>query len=275
MTPQAVMDLAPPTLFAVVALMSVLERLSSLQPLEGARFSFTHALLNVGLALVTALPSLPGLALLMAASAWATAHHVGLLNLVEVPLPVRLFVAVAGVDFADWLRHVAHHKVPALWRLHRVHHMDPHVDATTALRTHPFEHALAYPYFSLWVLLLGLDPLCLALRTLVTSVVLGWHHSAFKLPLGLERALALVTPTPRTHRQHHSRDVTFTDSNFGTIFTWWDRLFGTWSPVTQWKAEKTGLDGFDSPRQHTFWWQLQSFAREPERAPLSPGGQKA
>ena len=60
-----------------------------------------------------------------------------------------------------------------------------------------------------------------------------------------------------------------------SLENWWDRLFGTWSPLTAWKAEKTGLDGFDSPRQHTFWWQLQSFAREPERTPLSPRGQKA
>lgn len=273
MTSQALMDLAPAVFYCTVAVMSVVERLSPIQPLE--KLSAKHIFVNVGLSIVTGIPSLFGLALLMAASTWATSHRFGLLNLVELPLGVRLFVAMVGIDFADWLRHLANHKVPWFWRLHRVHHMDAHADATTALRAHPFEHALAYPYFALWVLVLGLDPLCLAVRTLITSTLLAWHHSAVRLPLWLDRTIALVTPTPRSHRQHHSRDVTFTDTNYGTLFTWWDRLFGTWSPVTKWKPEKTGLDGFDSPQRQTLWGQLRSFTQEPDAAPLSSTSQKS
>jgi sterol desaturase/sphingolipid hydroxylase (fatty acid hydroxylase superfamily) len=273
MNAQQLMDWAPPVLYGVVALMSVLERLSPLQKLE--KFSIRHVLVNVGLSFVTGIPSLLGLALLLATSAWATEHRFGLLNLFDFPLPVRLVVALVSIDFADWLRHLSNHKVPWFWRLHRVHHMDPHADATTSLRAHPFEHAIAYPYFALVVLLVGLDPLCLAVRTIITSIVLAWHHSAFKLPLWLDQAISLITPTPRSHRQHHSRDVTFTDTNYGTMFTWWDRAFGTWSPVTKWKAEKTGLDGFDSPERQRLWWQLRSFTQEPQTTPLSPESQKA
>ncbi len=256
MTPQQLFDLGPVVFVATTLVMVVLERRFSLQPVRGFKDSLRHTSLNALLGLSTMIPTAAGLALLVAVSAWAAEHRVGLLNQVDWPLPVRVVIAVIVIDFADYWRHRAHHRFEWLWRMHRAHHMDNEADATTGLRGHPLELSLAWPWFALWVAALGLDPWSLAARTLCTSVALGWHHSAFKLPLPLERAIALVTPTPRIHRQHHSRDITRTNSNYGTLLTWWDRLFGTFSPVTQWRAERTGLDGFDGEKLHTVTGQL-------------------
>ncbi len=274
MTSDELFGLGPPTLAAMVLGMTVLERLSALTAPLPWRAAVRHGWTNLWLALLTAVPSAAGLALLLATSAWARARGVGLLNLVDWPFWARLAVAVAGIDLADWLRHLAHHHVGWLWRLHRVHHMDPACDATTSVRAHPLEHALAYPWFALWVLLLGLGPLELAGRTLITSVLLSWHHSAFRVPLPLERLISLVTPTPRTHRQHHSRDVRFTNSNYGTLLTCWDRLFGTFSPATRWRDEQTGLDGFDAPERQSIWGALTSIGQAPEPSALSPEPRK-
>jgi sterol desaturase/sphingolipid hydroxylase (fatty acid hydroxylase superfamily) len=145
-----------------------------------------------------------------------------------------------------------------LWRLHRVHHSDPHVDATTAIRGHPLESLLAYSYFSLIVLALGIDPFWLALRSLVAAAALAFHHSDLRLPARLDAALSWVTPTPRTHRLHHAREVRFTDSNYGTLFTWWDRLLGTFHGGQARASGVTGLNGFDSPKAQSVWGVLRS-----------------
>jgi sterol desaturase/sphingolipid hydroxylase (fatty acid hydroxylase superfamily) len=116
------------------------------------------------------------------------------------------------------------------------------------VRGHPLESVLAYAWFSVWVVLLGVDPLSLACRTLISAVALAWHHADFRLPARLDAVISLITPTPRTHRLHHSRDVRFTDSNFGTLFTWWDRLLGTFAHGQRTPEPTTGIDGFDSEK---------------------------
>lgn len=264
MNAQRLVDLSPLALAGMVFAMLALEGLSPLVPLLKGRARLRHGVTNISLAAIAGIAAIAGSLLLTVASTWATTNQFGLLNLVDTPFVVRFLVALAGIDFFEYVRHRFVHRTPLLWRLHRVHHTDAHVDATTAIRGHPLESAVTYPYFAVLVALLGVDPLSLALRTLVTTLALAWHHSAFKLPPGLEALICLVTPTPRTHRLHHSRDVQFTDSNFGTVFTWWDRMFGTWNPPTRWVEAPTGLDGFDSPRAQSLWGVLRSPFDAPE-----------
>ncbi len=271
LTAQTITDVSPFVLAAAVLLMLLAESLAPLVPLLPSRLRVRHALGNLRLALVTAFFAVGGSFFLVAAAAWATDRGYGLLNLFEAPGPLRFFVALAGIDFFEWVRHRLHHRVPLLWRIHRVHHSDPHVDATTALRGHPLESLLAYSYFSVLVVLLGIDPLSLALRSLVAVVALAWHHSTLSLPARLDAAISLITPTPRTHRLHHARDVRTTDSNFGTLFTWWDRLLGTFTPGDSRPPGQTGLDGFDSAQAQSLRGVLLSPLQSPAPQTSPPG----
>ena len=257
--------ISPLLLTGTVAAMLLLESLAPLVVLLPGRARLRHGARNVALALVAALFAFSGNVVFIGASAWASTHHVGLLNQFDTPWALRFLVALLSIDFFEYWRHRAHHRLPFLWRLHRVHHSDPHVDATTSVRGHPFESLIAYTYFTAIVLLLGLDPLSLALRTIVAATALAWHHAGIRLPARADAVISLVTPTPRTHRVHHHRDVVFTDTNFGTLFTWWDRLFGTFTPGSRVQVDaRTGLDGFDSERaQSVLGVLLSPFRRAP------------
>ena len=257
-TAQTVADLIPFALAAGVSLMLGLETLSPLVPLLPGKVRVRHALRNLSIAFFIAVVAAFGNVLAVAVAAWGTINQWGLLNLFDTPWVLRLLFALAALDFFEWIRHRLHHRVKFLWRFHRVHHTDPHVDSTTALRGHPVESLIAYSYYCGLVLLLGIDPLSLALRSLVSAVAVAWHHADFKLPMAIDKAISLVTPTPRTHRMHHSRNVIFTDTNFGTVFTWWDRLLGTFTPADAQPPGKTGLEGFDTPEQQSLLGVLRS-----------------
>ena len=268
LTAENIAEVSPFALAGAVILMLLAESISPLVPLLPGSRRAHHALRNVSIALCTSLFAVSGNFFLVGVAAWTQVHQVGLMNLFETPWLLRFAVALAGLDFFEWVRHRMHHRVPLLWRLHRVHHTDPHVDSTTALRGHPLESLIAYSYFSLLVLLLGIDPLALALRSLVAAVALAWHHAGFRLPATLDRIISYVTPTPRTHRMHHSRDIQFTDSNFGTLFTWWDRMLGTFTPGDHHEPGQTGLEGFDSVEAQSLVGVLTSPLREPAVVPV-------
>lgn len=261
LTAQTVGEATPVALAVAVMVMLALETVSPLVPLLPPKTRVKHALRNLSVACFIALVAIFGNAFVLGVAVFTTVEQFGLLNLFDTPWPVRFGVALCGMDFLEWLRHRLHHRVPLLWRLHRVHHTDPHVDSTTALRGHPAESVIAYSYFALMVLVLGIDPLSLAVRSLLATIAVAWHHADFKLPVRLDSFISLVTPTPRTHRLHHSRDVRFTDSNYGALFTWWDRLFGTFTPGDAHPPAKTGLEGFDSPEQQS----LGGLLRQPLR----------
>ena len=168
------------------------------------------------------------------------------------------------IDLSDYVAHRVAHRVAWLWRLHRVHHFDPQMDITTALRSHPLEQ-LVRPLFGLAaILLFGIAPLAVMLQPLLALPVLLFEHSNVRLPARVDRALSLFIQTPATHLVHHSRRQSETDSNYGTCFTWWDRLFGTFrSPSPQ---PTIGLDGFDGPQYRSVTGMLRS----PWQRPSTP-----
>ncbi len=263
---QLLADAGPWVLTTAVALMLLLETRWSLVPTLPGALRLNHALRNLGLALCAAGFAIGGTFLQVRIAAWTDAHDVGLLHAFAVPWPVKLVFVLVSFDLLEWARHRLHHRVPVLWRLHRVHHSDPHLDASTAVRGHPLEGLLAWLYFSVFILVLGVDALSLAVRALLVAVALAWHHSVLRVPRRVDQLISFITPTPRTHRMHHSRDVRFTDTNYGTLLTWWDRLFGTFTTPRSEPEPQTGLEGFDTPRHQS----LTGLLRLPfERAPLS------
>lgn len=183
---------------------------------------------NLGLSLINgAIISLVPLGAVIAAL-WAERHGVGALNAVAVPF---VLVAVLTVLFRSLMQYGFHwlmHRVPMLWRIHRVHHCDDYFDGSTGLRFHPLEMIATLVLFVPLAVLLGLDPRVLAVFEAVEILYGIATHTALRLPQRLDRAARPLLITPALHRVHHATDPRLFDRNFGTVFTLWDRLFGTY-----------------------------------------------
>ena len=158
----------------------------------------------------------------------AQTHGWGLFNVLDWPLWVEFVLAVLIFDFAIWLQHLITHKVPFLWRLHRVHHADRDMDVTTAIRFHPIEIALSMVLKVGLVYLIGPAVAAIVIFEILLNGTAMFNHSNLRLPLGFDRILRLFLVTPDMHRVHHSVHRHEHDSNYGFSLSLWDRLFGTY-----------------------------------------------
>ena len=174
------------------------------------------------------------------ASAAAQSLDIGLLRGAHWPWITIFAVALLAETFAAYWAHRITHQTPLLWRLHRVHHADGAVDLSTSFRNHPLELIVTLPVSAAVVLLVGTpQSVVIAVQTMLAGVTL-WQHADIALPQRLDRALGWVIVTPRVHRVHHNPARATHDSNYGELFTLWDRLFGTFNG-----AEGRGRVGLD------------------------------
>ncbi len=186
-----------------------------------------------------------GVAALAAGRGW------GVLHLVELPTWVAVLVAVVALDFVVWLQHVILHAVPALWRLHRVHHADLDYDVTTGTRFHPLEIGLSMLVKLAAILVIGPPVLAVVVFEALLNLAAMFNHGNIQLPGRLDRLLRWVIVTPDMHRVHHSVEPDEMNSNFGFNLPWWDRLFGTYraQPRAGHAAMVIGLPDLRDPRQ--------------------------
>ncbi len=152
----------------------------------------------------------------------------GLFHGLNAPFWLALVATLLLLDLTIYAQHVAFHKIPLLWRLHRMHHTDLDFDVTTALRFHPLEIALSMLLKLAVVVLLGAPPVAVMLFEVILNATALFNHGNVRLSRKLDRALRWVLVTPDMHRVHHSIHREETDSNFGFNLPWWDRLFGTY-----------------------------------------------
>lgn len=179
----------------------------------------------------------------------AEAGGIGVLRWLAAPAWLAITAGVVLLDLAIYLQHRVFHAVPALWRLHRVHHADLELDATTGLRFHPIEILLSMAIKIAVVTALGVPAAAvLAFEVLLNAGSL-FSHANLALPRRLDAALRAVLVTPGMHRVHHSVVRTETDSNFGFCLSWWDRLFGTYraAPAAGEDRMTVGLEVFRDP----------------------------
>jgi sterol desaturase/sphingolipid hydroxylase (fatty acid hydroxylase superfamily) len=173
----------------------------------------------------------------------ATEHGWGLLNQWAAAAPIKFAVAVAALDLAIYVQHVLFHAVPALWRLHMVHHADLDFDVTTGLRFHTLEILLST--FIKFGVVLALGPPVSAVLTfeVLLNATSLFNHGNVRLPLWLDRMVRLVVVTPDMHRVHHSVDRNETNTNFGFNLPWWDYLLGTYhaQPLAGHEAMQVGI----------------------------------
>ncbi len=155
------------------------------------------------------------------------ARRAGLLQVLRVPAALEVVFSVLLLDYTLWVWHVLTHRSSLLWRFHGFHHADRDLSATTAIRFHAVEMILSVPWRAAQVRVVGSSPLSLSVWQTATLVAVIFHHSNVDLGEALDAKLRRVFVTPRVHGIHHSVVRRETDSNWGTIFTWPDRLHGT------------------------------------------------
>jgi sterol desaturase/sphingolipid hydroxylase (fatty acid hydroxylase superfamily) len=198
----------------------------------------------------------------------ATAHGFGLFNLLRWPAWLAGVSGFFLLDLVIYGQHVVFHRVPWLWRLHRVHHADLDIDATTGVRFHPIEILLSMVVKIAAVALLGIPATAVVAFEVVLNATSVFNHSNAALPAWLDRAVRLLVVTPDMHRVHHSAVRAETDSNFGFNLPWWDWLFRTYraEPAAGHDAMTIGLPIFRDPGELRLDRLLTQPFREPRDA---------
>lgn len=213
-------------MFAVLLFAAIIEALIPRRPETGelAGRWFT----NLSLAAVSTLVSqlFTRLTLIVAAM-WAQAKGIGLLSLLDLGMLPTLAITLVVMEFANYVLHRLFHSVPWMWRCHAIHHTDIEVDFTTTYRHHPFETIIMSLVGIPLVLLLGLDTLALVVYQLLSIITGVLTHTNLYIPERIEKILRVFVITPDFHRLHHSSTRLHTDSNYGALVPWFDRLFGT------------------------------------------------
>ncbi|WP_146592491.1 sterol desaturase family protein [Puniceibacterium confluentis] len=202
-----------------------------------------------------------GLAVLAQDRGW------GLFNVIEMPGWVAVLVSIIVLDLVIYLQHVMFHAVPALWRLHRMHHADLEFDVTTGLRFHPVEILLSMGIKLAVVMALGPPAVAVLIFEVLLNATAMFNHSNVRMPRIADRVLRLIVVTPDMHRVHHSIRPEETNSNFGFNFPWWDRLLGTYKtqPKAGHEAMSIGIEQFRTTRD--LW--LDRMLIQPVKGPAS------
>jgi len=189
---------------------------------------------------------------------WAEANGYGLMRIVGFDGWPAGLVAFFLLDFAIWLEHLASHKFPLLWRIHRMHHADNGFDVTTALRFHPLEILLSMLWKAAIVVALGPPVIAVLIFEIVLNGTSMFNHSNIAIGDRLDRILRQLIVTPDMHRVHHSTDPAETDSNYGFNFSFWDRLLDTYrrAPALGQQGMQIGLKEYRGSAPAGLLWSL-------------------
>src|SRR5262249_1304713 len=202
-------------------------------------------LINVGLVAFGPLSTI-------SATVWTNRNGIGLLNQVPVPLWVSMGCTLIVYSLTNYLIHVMEHKMPWWWRIHRVHHLDTHLDLSTSQRHHPLELIINVLILVAVTIGFGLTSSLLIIYEAADATLNFFSHANIRLPERLDRIVRWVFVTPNMHSLHHSSHQPETDSNYGTVFTVWDRLFGTYRAEPVWGYGKLQI-GLKEIRDDRAW----------------------
>ncbi len=204
-------------------------------------FTFTTVLINFLMAFV-----------LLKSCDWVTARQFGLLHwLPNMPFWLYILVGLLLLDLIGaYFVHWAEHRVRWMWRFHLIHHTDTNVDTTTANRHHPGESVFRFVFTTLGVVAVGTPIYIVMLYQSMSAALSQFNHANIQFPKWLDDALSWILVTPRMHRVHHHYVLPYTDTNFGNIFSIWDRLFGTFAKMDNEKIV-FGIDTYFDAEEHS------------------------
>ncbi len=211
-----------------------------------------HAGPNIFFTITTIAVNLPMAFLLLMSADWVNANDFGILNwLPEMSLSLYIVLGVFLMDFfGAYLPHLIEHKVLPLWMVHLVHHSDHKVDATTANRHHPIESVIRYSFTLIGVIAIGAPIGIVMLYQSLSIVATQFSHSNIRLPKKIDKLISYVLVSPDMHKVHHHYKMPYTDSNYGNIFSVWDRLFGTYMELDTDKIVY-GVDVFPNEEENS------------------------
>lgn len=189
-----------------------------------------HALPNLFFTLTTIIINFGLAFLLLATSDWVTTNDFGIINWIPgLPQWAYIVLGVLLLDFIGaYLAHWVEHKIKPLWMIHLVHHTDHNVDTTTANRHHPIESVIRFVFTLLGVFIIGTPIGIVMLYQSLSLVATQFTHANIKMPKGLDKAMSYIIVSPDMHKVHHHYKLPYTDSNYGNIFSIWDRILGTY-----------------------------------------------
>jgi sterol desaturase/sphingolipid hydroxylase (fatty acid hydroxylase superfamily) len=215
--------------------------------------NFALGAINAGLIAATPVSTI-------SAAQWANRAEIGLLNQFAVPLWVSACSTLVVYSLAVYLIHVIEHNIPWLWRVHRVHHLDTHIDVSTSQRHHPLESIISVLSLVAVTIVFGLMPSVVIVYEGIEATASFLTHANVRLPESWDRIARWVFVTPNMHSLHHSSHPAETDSNYGSVFTLWDRIFGTYraAPASGYGMLQIGLQQIRDDRAWNFWWQMKS-----------------
>ena len=204
-----------------------------------------RALPNVVLTALLVLTNLALSFVTAGVSRFTTNSKFGLFYLFNMPLWLIGVVGVMALDLFTYFGHVLLHKSWLGWQFHRVHHSDKEVNVTTAFRQHPGETVWRVLWYALAVAVFGLPMWVVMVYLAISTLNAQLEHANTRYPASLDRALRLIVVSPDMHKVHHSREQIQTDTNYSNIFSFWDRIFGTYTSSVDFNGLRYGLDGFD------------------------------
>lgn len=211
-------------------------------------FSFSykkvrHAGINLFFTLCTVIIGFAFAGILLFVSTWVSANEFGLLYLIEMPLWLQVTLGVLLMDLIGaYLVHFVEHKVKWMWKFHLVHHSDTTVDVTTGLRHHPGETIFRISFTILAAFLVGASMGIIMIYQSLSVLFAHLSHANLNIPKSIDRIFSWVFVTPLMHKVHHHYTQPMTDTNFGNIFSIWDRVFGTFCQVEDTKELVYGID---------------------------------
>lgn len=218
------------------------------------RFTYSkwkHALPNLFFTLTTIIVNFALAFLLLRTADWTVVNGFGIMNwLPEMPFWLYVLLGILLLDLIGaYTAHLVEHKVKPLWMVHLVHHTDHNVDTTTANRHHPLESMIRFAFTVVGIFIVG-APIGLVMLYQSLSLVLSqFNHANIKLPRKVDNALSWIIVSPDMHKVHHHYMLPYTDSNYGNIFSIWDRIFGTFIKLDR-EQIVYGVDTFPNEEEN-------------------------
>ncbi|WP_298535023.1 sterol desaturase family protein [uncultured Algibacter sp.] len=211
-----------------------------------------HAIPNLFFNLTLMLVNLPLAFMLLETADWVVVNNFGIINwMPEMPVWLYGFLGLIFLDFfGAYLPHIIVHKIKPLWMVHLVHHTDHNVDTTTANRHHPFESVIRFFFTLIGVFIVGAPIGLVMLYQSLSVLATQFNHANIKLPRKVDNFISYLIVSPNMHKVHHHYVMPFTDSNYGNIFSVWDRLFGTYMELDPEKIVY-GVDVFPNEKENS------------------------
>jgi sterol desaturase/sphingolipid hydroxylase (fatty acid hydroxylase superfamily) len=203
-----------------------------------------HAAVNLSFTVIHLIIHTFLAAVIIVIADWTQANQFGLVHWLKANVLWTVILSCLVLDFfGGWFVHIVEHKVPLFWRMHIIHHADNNVDVTTGLRHHPLESVFRGLFFMIGIFIAGLPMYGVMIYQTLVVFFTAFTHANISLPPVIDKALSYILVSPNMHKVHHHWKQPYTDSNYGAVFSIWDRLFHTFSTMDP-KELKYGLDRY-------------------------------